>query len=318
MATTRRAVSTPSPTPSSVRAPQSAAELKAWIHGRLHLSQIDEADLLDAIESVLARQRELLQESKLEAIQALSQGFAEKLSGLHQELSEKDATVKNVGSYFEGVVADLSEKTHRDPKTKLMNAEWFKERLQSFLAVEQRVRWCALGVVDITSFKSYNDTLGHTAGDLIIERVAEILAEQIRSEDLLAQDFPATGRDLHARFGGDEFCFLIPNVPGPEVARLIAERFKEAVRQHPWDREHPLLAHRPVSVDVGVVCLRMGRVDDRRGAAAELTTELIKWADKLMYKAKSQRARHIHPARVRIERGRLVEIRHPLPFRKTK
>ena len=54
----------------------------------------------------------------------------------------------------------LTEKSHRDPKTKLLNFDWFMERVESFLAVEQRVRWCGVGVVDINSFKCYNDTLG--------------------------------------------------------------------------------------------------------------------------------------------------------------
>ena len=103
------------------------------------------------------------------------------------------------------------------------------ERVESFLAVEQRARWCGLGVVDINSFKWYNDTLGHAIGDKIIEGVARILADQIRSQDLLAVRARGEGRDLHARFGGDEFCFLIPDLPGAAPAVDIAARFKHAV-----------------------------------------------------------------------------------------
>jgi GGDEF domain-containing protein len=105
---------------------------------------------------------------------------------LQRQLSEKDVTVSNIARYFEDVVADLTDKSHRDPKTKLLNFDWFMERVESFLAVEQRVRWCGVGVVDITSFKWYNDTLGHAIGDRIIEGVARILADQIRSQDFLA------------------------------------------------------------------------------------------------------------------------------------
>ena len=56
-------------------------------------------------------------------------------------------------------------------------------------------------VVDINSFKWYNDTYGHATGDRIIERVARILSDQIRSEDFLALERSGESRDLHARFG---------------------------------------------------------------------------------------------------------------------
>ena len=142
---------------------------------------------------------------------------------LQPQLTEKDVTVSNIARYFEDVVADLTEKSHRDPKTKLLNFDWFMERVEGFLAVEQRVRWCGVGVVDITSFKWYNDTLGHALGDRIIERVARILSDQIRSEDFLALERAGEARDLHARFGGDEFCFLIPDLPGaPRPSTLPA------------------------------------------------------------------------------------------------
>ena len=113
------------------------------------------------VDHVIARQRQLIEESKHEAIRALSEGFAAKMERLQQQLTEKDVTVSNIARYFEEVVADLTEKSHRDPKTKLLNFDWFMERVESFLAVEQRVRWCGVGVVDINSFKWYNDTLGH-------------------------------------------------------------------------------------------------------------------------------------------------------------
>src|SRR6185436_2918393 len=102
---------------------------------------------------------QLWQESKHEAIQALSAGFADKMTLLKTELSAKDATVNSISRYFEALVADLTDKAHRDPKTKLMNFTRFAERLESFLALEQRGRWLAVGLVDITGFKWYNDTL---------------------------------------------------------------------------------------------------------------------------------------------------------------
>jgi diguanylate cyclase (GGDEF)-like protein len=285
--------------------PQNTAELRAWLKSRLNLDPSRQALVEAAVDEVVSSQRQLLEESKHDAIKALSSGFAEKLSELQVQLTEKDATVNNIARYFEEIVADLTEKSHRDPKTKLLNYDWFMERLESALAIEQRVRWCGIGVVDINSFKSYNDTLGHAVGDRIIERVAMILAEQIRGEDLLTLE--RRSRDLHARFGGDEFCFLIPDLPGCDEGATIAERFKRAVERFDWARESPGLADRPVKVDVGIVCLHLGPVAERRGIARPLANDLIQLADKLMYEAKHENSRHVRVRCVRLRDGALVD-----------
>src|SRR6476619_2076602 len=295
--------------PAAAASPRSAAELRIWVRERLSLDEEQEAQLFRAIDTVIASQRQLVEESKHDAIRAMSEGFTEKMARLQRQLTEKDVTVSNIARYFEEVVAGLTEKSHRDPKTKLLNFDWFMERVESFLAVEQRVRWCGVGVVDITSFKSYNDTLGHAVGDKIIERVARILSDQIRSEDYLALERSGDSRDLHARFGGDEFCFLIPDLPGCAEAVDIADRFKHAVEVRDWSRDDRRLAARPVRVDVGVVCLHLGPISERRGVARKLAADLIHRADQLMYDAKSSKADHVYPSAVGVQVSTLVDSR---------
>jgi len=297
------------PQNSSDDLPQTRNELHAWIRRALGLPATDEASLLAAIDAVFTRHERLWQESKSDAIQALAAGFADKMARLKNELSTRDATVSSISRYFEALVADLTDKSHRDPKTKLMNFGRFTEQLESFLALEQRGRWSAVGLVDITGFKWYNDALGHAVGDRIIERVAALLREQARSDDLLAQDRVSTrSEDLHARLGGDEFCFLIPDLADFHQAHAIAERFREAVERFDWTKEDRRLAAQPVRVDVGVVCFWLGRVAERRFIARRLAAELIQRADELMYEAKGERASHIFLSRVRIENGGLVKM----------
>src|SRR5207247_13767 len=144
--------------------PQTRNELQAWVREHLKLETSSETALLAAIDAVFSRHERLWQESKHEAIQALSAGFADKMAHVKTELSAKDATVSSISRYFEALVADLTDKSHRDPKTKLMNFARFTEQLESFLALEQRGRWSAVGLVDITGFKWYNDALGHGGG----------------------------------------------------------------------------------------------------------------------------------------------------------
>ncbi len=293
--------------------PQTRSDLDDWMRSHLALGEDQLDRLRRAVDAVFTRQQRLWQESKEEAIQALSAAFASKLAKMKSEISERDATVSSIAKYFEELVAGLTDKTHRDPKTKLMNFDWFMEQLESYLELEQRVRWCAVGLVDITAFKRYNDSLGHPVGDRIIERVAQLLSEQIRSDDLIAQErgFRPAARDLHARFGGDEFCFLIPDLGGVHEAHAIANRFKEAVEGYDWTLVDPGLAEQPVRVDVGVVCLWMGRVAERRFIARQLSLDLIQQADKLMYDAKGNRAGHVYVIEMKVSGGQLIELRRP-------
>ena len=295
--------------------PQTRSDLHQWVRDRLHLPAGQEQALLEAIDNVFMMHERLWQQSKQEAIQAVSAGFTDRLNRLREELSARDATVSSIARYFEDLVADLTDRVHRDPKTRLMNFRRFIEQVEAFLALEQRGRWCAIGLVDINSFKWYNDTLGHAAGDRIIDRVARLLREQVRSDDLIAQEAVdvRANQDLHARFGGDEFCFLIPDLDECRAAWVIAERFREAVERHDWTADDPRLADKPVRVDVGIVCLMLSDVSERRPIAHQLAHELLERADKLMYEAKHERADHIHPLSVRIDEGRLVELdEHPV------
>lgn len=292
--------------------PQTLHELRSWVHQKLHLPAKLEAALFAAMDTVFSRHQRLWRDSKQDAVQALSTGFAEKMARAQHELRAKDATVSHISQYFEELVDDLTDKSHRDPKTKLMNLSHFMQRLESFLALEQRGRWCAVGLVDIANFKGYNDALGHQAGDRIIECVARLLREQARSDDLIAQerrgqDSPdGTSRDLHARFGGDEFCFLISDLDDVQQAYAIGERFRTAVADHDWSLEDKRLAANPPRADVGMVCLWLGRKEDRR-LRGHLATALIQRADQLMYDAKSERSTRVHIVSAKVVEGQLMD-----------
>jgi diguanylate cyclase (GGDEF)-like protein len=295
--------------PGDSEAPSTRSELHQWVRQQYHLTAHQEHALLDAIDNVFLQHERLWQQSKQDAIQAVSAGFTERMNKMREELSARDATVSSISKYFEELVADLTDRVHRDPKTRLMNFRRFIEQLEAFLALEQRGHWSAVGLVDIASFKWYNDTLGHALGDRIIDRVARLLREQIRSDDLIAQEAldPRAAQELHARFGGDEFCFLIPELDHPNDAWVIAERFREAVERFDWTSEDARLSQKPVRVDVGVVVIRLGTVAERRPIARELAHDLLARADKLMYEAKGTRAGHVHRVGVRIENSSLVE-----------
>ena len=290
--------------------PHTLRDLEFWVRDHLDLRPEKVRALMATIDAVFSRHERLWQESKQEAIQALSSGFAEKMNGLKYELNAKEVTVSSISHYFEQLVADLTEKTYRDPKTKLMNFSRFTAQLESFLTLEQRGRWCAVGLVDITGFKWYNDALGHAVGDRIIERVAHLLREQARSDDLIAQermgaDAPGSARAARRR----RVLF-----PDSRPRRLPAGvRGGRAVPR----------GGRAVRLDAGRHAAR-GATRARRcrrrlsvardwwasGARCrgKLAAALIQRADKLMYDAKGEKARHIYLAACPRAGGELVEM----------
>jgi diguanylate cyclase (GGDEF)-like protein len=287
--------------------PQSRDDLQRWLCEHLDLAPDLQPAVFGAIDSVFTRHKQLWEASREEAIQALSAGFAYKIANLQRKLSDKETAVSSISQHFEQLVADLAEQPYRDPKTKLLNFPRFIEQLEAFLAVEQRSAWCAIGLADIARLKSYNDTHGHAVGDRIIGRVARLLQEQVRSDDLVSRkpDTAATS-EPHSRFGGDEFCFMVPRLSGHDKAFAIGERLRGAVEQYDWTLEERQLAEQPVRIDVGVVGLRLGRVAERRFIARRLAGDLIKRADDLMYSAKNDPARGIRLQRLRIRKGELV------------
>ncbi len=294
--------------------PANRQEFLEWLRAQFSDGKVPDPDKIAAAgDNVFFNQERLQEESNQRAIQIIVAGFTERMEKMRDELSARDATVSSISKYFEELIADLTDRVHRDPKTRLMNVDRFMEQLEAFLALEQRGHWCAVGLVDITSFKWYNDNFGHAVGDRIIDRVARLLREQIRSDDLIAQESShvRVAQELHARFGGDEFCFLIPELDDPGNARVIAERFHEAVERFDWSTEDPRLVEKPVKVDVGVVCLKLGTVSDRRHVARQLVHDLLERADKLMYEAKGEQATQVNCLRVGIADGSLVEVNDP-------
>src|SRR5215471_12392201 len=107
--------------------------------------------------------------------------------------------------------------SNTDPLTDLANRRHLEERLARELAraVESTMP-LALLALDLDDLKRLNDAEGHPAGDRALATVGEVLAYTCRS------------RDLPARFGGDEFCVLMPRSTANEAA-VLGERIRAAL-----------------------------------------------------------------------------------------
>jgi diguanylate cyclase (GGDEF)-like protein/PAS domain S-box-containing protein len=114
--------------------------------------------------------------------------------------------------------AELRHMADHDPLTGLLNRRSFERELERHVAYVQRYgpKGAAI-VLDLDHFKTVNDTLGHSAGDELIVRVAHALRSRLRESDVLA------------RLGGDEFAILLPEA-SHEEADGVAIAVLDAVR----------------------------------------------------------------------------------------
>lgn len=161
-----------------------------------------------------------------------------------------------------------------DSLTGLPNRLTFLDR------VDHEIRRCAdsgqrLAVLfmDLDGFKNVNDTLGHSAGDRVLQTAADRLRASLRPTDLLAR--AGAGREVElARLGGDEFTALVLDIHAPQDALAVAERIGQAMRS-PFIVDERTLT---LTASLGIALYP----DD--GGDAET---LLKHADTAMYHAKS-------------------------------
>jgi diguanylate cyclase (GGDEF)-like protein/PAS domain S-box-containing protein len=177
-----------------------------------------------------------------------------------------------VGTY--GIARDISERKRaqaliqfqawHDALTHLPNRTLFEDRLELAIAQAQRGdRGLAVMFLDLDRFKVVNDSLGHSMGDRLLRAVAARLKGCIRRGDTLA------------RFGGDEFCLLLPEVRGAEAVEGIARKILGKLAAPFLVDEHELF----VGASIGVAMFP---------EAGETAESLVQSADIAMYHIKGR------------------------------
>jgi diguanylate cyclase (GGDEF)-like protein len=125
-----------------------------------------------------------------------------------------------------------------DPLTGCLNHGAMRERLSEEIARARRQNTpLAVTILDLDDFKRVNDTYGHPTGDTLLRHVAEALRAEYRSFDQVA------------RYGGDEFVVILPNVRGPR-ADIAAARALRVLREIHITR--PDGGHEGITVSCGV------------------------------------------------------------------
>jgi diguanylate cyclase (GGDEF)-like protein/putative nucleotidyltransferase with HDIG domain len=153
---------------------------------------------------------------------------------------------------------------NKDELTGLYNHRYFHESIRyNFNMAKKSNKAISLMLIDIDYFKYYNDLYGHTAGDLVLKEIGELLLAKGRECDIVA------------RYGGEEFTILMPDTD-EEEAVLIGEKVREAVQNKYFSGEESL-PNGKLTVSVGVSCFP---------GKSQSIKELINSADDALYRAK--------------------------------
>ncbi len=185
-----------------------------------------------------------------------------------------NASVTDFGEsqVIEGSLLDVTAKKEEDLRveyqaqhdalTKLHNRAFFRSQLEKSLALAQRYEHpLGLLFMDLDGFKPINDTLGHAAGDWLLQETATRLVQSVRSSDLVA------------RLGGDEFVVLLTTLTNARDAETVAQKLLSRLSSPFAYNGHDLV----VSASIGI-----GLYPDD-AADSEM---LIAAADEAMYAAK--------------------------------
>ena len=160
---------------------------------------------------------------------------------------------------------EVIQLSYTDGMTELHNYRYFEMRLKEEIIRHTRNQQdVSLIILDVDHFKNYNDTFGHQAGDKVLKKIAYLLKETVRENDIVA------------RYGGEEFAIIVPSV-GKDEVKLLAERVRKNVEKYTFTNEN-IQPFGKITISGGTASLPKDAKD---------STDLIRKADTALYAAKN-------------------------------
>lgn len=158
----------------------------------------------------------------------------------------------------------IQHQANYDSLTNLANRNLFSQTLEQVLSMSVDTKTHgALLFIDLDHFKSINDTLGHSVGDLLLKEVAARIVENL------------TEKDTPARLGGDEFAIILPNIQSILAVSTVCQQLLDSIRA-PYELEGNSVF---VSCSIGVA------IYPEDASSVEI---ICRNADSAMYKAKEE------------------------------
>jgi diguanylate cyclase (GGDEF)-like protein len=212
------------------------------------IESLFEVDLLDQRRSewVLQEAREMLAFRNLQMVQ-------------------ESAVLRQEASTLKAQADALEEKSRRDNLTGLANRGHLDATLDDWFDASCKASTSLCVVfVDLDNFKHVNDSYGHSIGDDVLKRTADVLMDMVRSSDLVG------------RYGGEEFVILLRDC-GADGGRRLSERILKRVRE----LRHPVEGAVPIAVTAS-----MGLATHAESVLFGSSSDLLRAADEALYRAK--------------------------------
>ena len=148
------------------------------------------------------------QRDEIDARHRTTEKARSELETANQHLAQKITLV-------ESLQVSLSEQAVRDSLTGLFNRRHLSDVLPGMLELARRDRRpLGVAIIDLDHFKSVNDQYGHLVGDMVLKAFAGLLVKELRKSDVVC------------RYGGEEFCVLMPRTTAMQGQRKINELLK--------------------------------------------------------------------------------------------
>ncbi len=193
-----------------------------------------------------------------ETLEASQASLSRLAADLDQQVRQRTRELEEQNRRF-------AQMANTDPLTGLTNRRGLEIELDRYLSLSRRnLQPLAVIMMDLDHFKTYNDKCGHLSGDTVLKAVAAALRGRARSSDVVA------------RWGGDEFCILIP-AADPQGALAATQRFVISVLEAMADLSRSDVSA-ALGASAGVACYP----DD-----GEEAVELIARADAALYRVKA-------------------------------
>ncbi|WP_445397238.1 diguanylate cyclase [Zobellella sp. An-6] len=192
-----------------------------------------------------------------ERLQEREQSLLNRMNAMEKQIHE----LKSEAEDFKQRLSVQNEKLFIDNLTQIYNRAAMDERLEVEYRRWQRYREpLCIALLDIDYFKEINDKYGHLAGDKALRLIARTIQKSLRQTDFVA------------RFGGEEFVLLLPNV-NPEKISKPLEKLREQIRNIPFRFKEERVT---ITASIGATLFKRG----------DNTTSALERADQALYRAK--------------------------------